>query len=490
MYKLSQILSILFFINFQSIYSFTSFPVFKLEKENYLFINDKTPSGIMKSIFHADLYTYIEIGTPSQKVPVFLKMSGYDYYITSSNTTVSKELDERKNFNILYNISNELLTSKNSFSYYDENSSSSNYLNSISLAHYSLKGYCEEYHYNETIKLYTDYDCKENIKKELKSIPINIVRLTNENLSGQIGLLLPDKVYHSEDTFFSLLKKNNMIENYYFGFVFDKNIKLILGNDFQNILNDKIEYKTTNIYDNGKHQVYYWKIEFDKITIANKEYGINNTISEIIYDMDTLIGPYQFEVLLNELIFNKSISDGNCFKDSIYQKIHRQNTLYFYYCKKSMQQTLYSILPSLNFLSRNLNETFILSKDELFETIDDYIYLKILFYPKQEIAVFGDNIYWTLGGIFTKKYQFIFNQDSKTVGYFKKINENTQEKGNAFIIIIEILGIILLLLLIAFVGYKLYTAVLNKRKKKANELVDDNYDYSPQDVEGINVDEK
>ena len=485
MFEFFQISSILFFICFQSSFSFISFPVFKLQKENYFFKNDSTPSGIMKSIFYADLYTYIEIGTPSQKVPVFIKMNNFDYFITSSNTTVSTELDERKNFNIIYNISSELLSNKNSFSYYDENASSLNHLNSQTVTHYNLKGYCEEFHYNETIKLYTDYDFKEDKKSELKNIPINVVRLNDENLSAQLGLLLPDSVYHREDTFFSLLKKNNFTENYYFRFIFDKNIKLILGNDLKDILNDNIEYKSINVYNNEKHQVYFWKIEFDKITInSDTIYELNNTISEIMYNMDTLIGPYQFELLLNELIFNKSINDGDCFKDSIFQKIHRQKTLYFYYCKKNMQQKLNSLLPSLSFLSRELNETFILSKNELFEIIGDYIYLKILFYPKSESTLIGNNINWTLGGIFTKKYQFIFNQDSKSVGYLKNKNEKT--KGNVFIVIIDILAIILALLLITFIGYKLYVAVLSKRKKKANELIDDNYDYSPHNIDEIN----
>ena len=96
---------------------------------------------------------------------------------------------------------------------------------------------------------------------------------------------------------------------------------------------------------------------------------------------------------------------------------------------------------------------------------------------------------WYLGLPFLKKYQFIFNYDSKSIGFY---NENIKEKnndceneknndGNFFkklnmrIIIEIVVGIILIgLIVIAFVIGK---SINYKRKKRANELTDDNFEY-------------
>ena len=75
-----------------------------------------------------------------------------------------------------------------------------------------------------------------------------------------------------------------------------------------------------------------------------------------------------------------------------------------------------------------------------------------------------------LGYPFLKKYKFIFNQDSKTLGYFYKSRELESEDNKVpigYIIIIVILSII-------FIGLGVFAFIYffktKKKKKNAEEL--------------------
>ena len=108
---------------------------------------------------------------------------------------------------------------------------------------------------------------------------------------------------------------------------------------------------------------------------------------------------------------------------------------------------------------------------------------------------------WDLGEPFYRKYTFSINIDAKTIGfYLEKEKENKEKKINntntinnttenilkqvnnsrlRFTIIkylIEMLVIICLL----FIAYHVGVKVRDRRRKIANELRDDNYEYLPE----------
>ena len=86
-----------------------------------------------------------------------------------------------------------------------------------------------------------------------------------------------------------------------------------------------------------------------------------------------------------------------------------------------------SLFPDLYFENKQLEITFNLTYEDLFildETMNKYIFL-----------VFNDRFTytWIFGTIFLKKYQFTFNADSKTIGYYKSMNiykDNSENNGN------------------------------------------------------------
>ena len=112
-----------------------------------------------------------------------------------------------------------------------------------------------------------------------------------------------------------------------------------------------------------------------------------------------------------------------------------------------------------------MNYTFILSYEDLFEVINGKYFCKLIF--RKDIS---SN--WYLGHPFLKKYIFIFDNDRKIFGFYKKIKEK-ENLLSLFTIMILILLIIIIILSIILIRY-----IYKKPKRiRANELEDD-IDYT------------
>ena len=98
------------------------------------------------------------------------------------------------------------------------------------------------------------------------------------------------------------------------------------------------------------------------------------------------------------------------------------------------------------------------------------------------MILFEFNIYphpeeesWVLGLPFLKKYEFVNNYDDKTIGFYFPLTEDEINGDSFFNLKNVILVLIVIILVIAafFVGKK----CRNDRKKRANELKEEDYDY-------------
>ena len=79
---------------------------------------------------------------------------------------------------------------------------------------------------------------------------------------------------------------------------------------------------------------------------------------------------------------------------------------------------------------------------------------------------------WILGEVFFKKYQLIFEQDKKIIGFYYKIKDK-----NNFLNFNKILNIILIVVILIFIVIFIYKYLKNnKRKFHANELKE-NFEY-------------
>lgn len=455
-------------------------PVEKLSEENYYYRNQTIHSFIIQKYFLKDIYGFFEIGTPSQKIPLFLRTNQYNFEITSS--IFEKEISYFYKYNLTK--FSELYPSFN-----EENSKTfktQGCKNEI-ISFLDHKKNCDS---NDTFLVYQNIDLK--LKKKFENINFTLIKNKRDNISGEIGLGLVDINYSSQKHFLTILKNEKIIDNYNWFFSFenwnDTKGKLIIGSLPHE--NDKDKYNEKNIiYKNifiEESSSKTWKLDFDKIYINSTNninsciIYLNNKIAELIFDSDIIIGTNELEQKLNDNFLKNFTEQKICFKEQYTQLYYQRFEGNFYYCNIEYKDILYEFLPSINFVSIDYNYTFEIPKEQLFKIEKKYIYLSILFpiSTKQEKFV--------LGNLITLKYPFVFNSEFGTIGLYTGFPNESQNKEkikrNSFldnvkkIIIIIFLSVFLIIIGI-FLGKKIYGI---KRKKKANELLDD-YDYNTQE---------
>ena len=251
-----------------------------------------------------------------------------------------------------------------------------------------------------------------------------------------------------------------------------------------------------------------WSFKMDEVRTYDKN---NNKIHlsqnkvDFLIDRGLIIGTDEYKKVIDELIFNDLINLKICFCET--NKFHDEekgtnNEYYIYYCNKdsfmgnkyTVDKTYYNTFPSLEFYSKETQMTFTLNKDYLFHEIYDRSYFLVVFKKSKT-----ENNIWKLGEPFFSHYQFTFDQEQKTVGFYnlnlerisnsdyldkiKKQNKQNFEKnssGNMSIFVIIIVIVILLIILSIGIAFILGKKCNGNRKKRANELNDDDFDYSSQ----------
>ena len=341
---------------------------------------------------------------------------------------------------------------------------------------------------------------------------------------------LRDKFY-----FISQLKEKDIIDTYDWFIYFENdielnkdevfnvkdlpniNLQLIIGGPTHYYKND-LFYKSQLIF--AYTEAYAWTIKFKDIYIYLNEKTIgetkkislqDNTIEIYLNDLKIYAPPYYTNLIKREF-FNKYSS---CHEIKEIEKI--------YYCDKSDNFTLNDLktFPTLYLEHFEYNYIFELTFQDLFvENEGKYIFL----------VTENKDENWLIGFSFLKKYQFVFNEDSKTIGFYnpnlpkeKEIDEDEDEGGdedkpdtdtdndtksddninsddnenkediqnktsdridnkpdnenmNSTIIILIVVICVIIFVVFGLILIKLLLKN-NSKKRRANEL-DDNYDYS------------
>ena len=125
------------------------------------------------------------------------------------------------------------------------------------------------------------------------------------------------------------------------------------------------------------------------------------------------------------------------------------------------------------------------SQDLFIKKFDNNFYFLVIFRQNAD-----DNDDWILGEPFYKKYTFSFNLDARIVGFYDKIFpdeknneekiENSNESNNTVKIIFIIISCLILIALLMFLSFYYGMKLKEGRKKRANELKEDNYEYFPE----------
>ena len=376
---------------------------------------------------------------------------------------------------------------------------------------------------------------KSNIFDKFSHNNINISNVINSILNNsypkeectdiKIGLAMPG--YNGKDKCISIIneiKKNDDTTNstsYYFNFYNEEEIKekgfdgeIILGaepydyekdiykeEDFITVYNHVNDYYYNSDFWDGKYvnysfdfkQVFYYVDNNN--TDENKRFvqGSDSTEAAIDFETGLIKAPTNYYSIITTTFFAQYIKDNSCKETTIsggYKGI-------LCYKNKLNAKLLYEHFPTIYFENVHLNYTFILDSNDLFIENDDIIYF-VLVSQNEKI----NN--WKFGQRFLKKYKLVFNNDKKAMECFIKYkekdsngtinNDNNRDKEKKdrkihYGIIILIIGIIL------FIGEIIAAVVCIKkgnclnRRKRANELLDDNYDYptvNPEENKVIN----
>ena len=467
--KISQILFLLYFNYINYINSKIVLAIDYLPRENFQEkFSPNSPQDIMDQGNRNTLYTTFEIGSPLQRVPLIINPNKNFYVITSVNPAPNSTIQKCKKFNFSENFFEK-------YDFYNETKSRSAIINWCRESEYYYAEECCSV--NDTITFYEDNDMKQKI---LKNIPFEMMRNVEDNITGEIGLNIYDEVGRSYNTFLGILKTNKLIKDYYWYFDYDSvdnpNGSLVIGSlpheDYPNLYseNDLLFTKSNQLTRTS-----FMEMKFDKIYVIDS--NNNNTISfydnvELKYDSKIIIADYQYEKYLKSKI-DYLIKDGKCINDSVRDFEYYQN-MSFYYCKNEndIKKQLYEIITPIYFYSNDFNKTFEIKSKELLLEKDGYIYIQMLFHHIIKK--------WSLGTIFSLKYKFVFNQDRKQIGCYTKLKEEKIEPKN-YSFILKVGVFIVLAIIILFLGIVIGRYLYKSRKKRANELSDDEYDYSLND---------
>ena len=300
----------------------------------------------------------------------------------------------------------------------------------------------------------------DQVKKNDKSVNLtmynfNFYNELEKNDKGFDGELIIGAAPHETDTGYynesDFITVSNYVDEYYYTDMWDgKYINFTLH--FKNVF----FYLNNNNIDENK--IYVNTTESDKASI-DFEIGLTKC-------------PFPYYTLIKSVFFQQYITTNACKETTI------SGGFYGILCNKNKlnAKDFYEKFPTIYFEHLDFNYTFTLDSNDLFIEKDGFLYFGLVSQNEKL-----NN--WRFGQPFLKKYRLVFNHDRKSIGYYIKHKEKeyTPEKTKSKVslgMILLIAGIALLIVetIIAVVCIKKYKCL--NRKKRANELMDDNYDYS------------
>ena len=478
---------IILIINISIIKSNSNIVVFPLVKKHSSYLsNIKNITDIMENIFLE--LPIVELNISSQKVGIIISPEEYNIYLTSKEHMSAYE-DEKKIIERKYQ----------NINYFDNHKS------------VSIK-------YNETMSksyFYNNFKIWQTVTDNFDDIKLDFVLATSIQYEepGRLGLQLQEKIATNYFTpsFLTQLKKAGKINNYKWFIYYGKNNEkendyLVIGcspheftipetgekifqdlnldEDFHNI-NDQIFIDTRKmeiIFDDIYTTSNISNLEKDKsLNDFYYKFGFLNT------NIGCIIGTFEYRRYLENIFFKDYLYNNKCHNETFKQRDNSVlQTFYYFYCDDSLYKEIKNSFKPLVFKKVDLSENFILNFHDLFLKINGYLAFLVIFRND-----FYSNTKWILGSPFLRKYQFVYDFGNKQIGYYydknrkeiydeeeNEINNSNNEKNNKFWIYFGYISLIVFLaVLLVVLGFLLGKKVYNIRKKRANELDDDNYDY-------------
>ena len=455
---------IIFLSFLNHIYLSIVLPLYTLPRENYkLIYTQDTPADIIDNENRKFYYTVFKIGSPVQHIPLLIKPKSNYFVITSIHP-----------FNNTYNtVYNKFKFSKNFFEqyeFYNENKSIS-----------AIWNWCREsiyYNAKQCCSFTDNFIFYEYVNMSYSNIDFEfeIMRNVDDNITGEIGLYLYDRDRRYYNTFLGLLKNNKLIDNLNFYFDLNSNNesegKLVIGSSPHKDYPSKYiedDLMVTNSLTSSIND--FMELKLDKVYLIENKNEEREEINfservELSYDTNLIFADTKYRSYLFSKI-NDLLNKKECFTDII-KNFDTYGNSTFIYCQKEkeIKNKLYSIIKPIYLFSSDFNFTLEIASEEIIQEKNNYIYIHILFRDLSSK--------WTLGKIFTQKYQFTFNQSNNKIGFYKNSNKKGNNKSNNNIkLILIISSIVILSAILIFLGIFIGKYLYKTRKRRANELTDD-----------------
>ena len=243
---------------------------------------------------------------------------------------------------------------------------------------------------------------------------------------GYMGLLpqgMNTGLNDAKLNFIQQLKNKRIINNYnwYIRYNKDKTGELVIGAAPHEVRPEN--YLEEDLYTTHArliNDLFYWEIDFSSIELfderANKRYKTDGKSGVLYINSSFIHSPKSFYDDITSIFFKPYFDNNRC----QLLRINKYESLYqVIYChQRNFTDNDLKKFPILLFQSNELNYIFNLDYNDLFiKTRNVYIF---------KIINGGDST-WKLGKTFMEKYQFVFNYDSKTLGFYHKfIPENNE----------------------------------------------------------------
>ena len=433
-----------------------------------LYINKySSPSDIMEYFVYQNAYANLEVGHPKQSIQIPLKFETNDFYIVDYDIFTEKD-----NYFSGYKLYNS--SESNTHEEVDWNFKDGDYFQMARLDkdifYFNNKNYSLEFYY-----------------------PYGY----SEGDSGGIGILLDPLSDHEATkdrklSFFGKLKNSKLIENYYWSIFYNskenkkEDESFILLGKLPHEINSDLGYYKRDFFKENYIKNFYINKNLEKLEFKiDLLYGYNGTNKDkIIEGFPSGVTNYK-ELILNyhsgavkipaslqiyyHKIFEEYILKGQCFNETFKQKN------IFYYCKndKNVIKKIKNVFPGINFRSQDLVYNFTLEANDFLLEENNLVFF-LMYFEKD-----SSEKKWIMGKPFLKKYQFSFNYDKNTLFFYNKIDESKSKKYISVVIfILTIVATIIVVAIICFIIFKFFLYERFFRKKRANELEDNDYEFS------------
>ena len=266
------------------------------------------------------------------------------------------------------------------------------------------------YNASDTFKFKNEED--EEI--EVPDIPFILGTYKEEQNSfkypAQLGL--KKKTYNNPNVFNFIqeLKKRDVINSEVFFFKFDdkEEGELILGeypHEFNKNYDSKYLIQSSSL-EMGTS--YNWFLHFNYLFIGENKVDLQKITAELTPEKGMMILNFQMEKIIYENYFKDLIAKKKCVRLKLKVYIN-------YVCQDDINIKSF---PNITFRHQGMEYDFILEpKDLFYHYYDRYFFL----------ISFRDSFYIYLGKPFFKKFNIIFNQDSKQLAFYSVVEENNTE---------------------------------------------------------------